>query len=99
MNTVLFTPVIPNRGAAAHKGAAKRCQGCRQVLNYCLFIDILLHEVSLNFHFNELGMPPIFFTELKGAVNQKRLKNTGLLYCKWSVSFSVATTTTKAIAK
>ncbi len=25
--------MVPNRGAAAHKGAVKRCQGCRQVLN------------------------------------------------------------------
>ncbi len=37
--------VIPNCGATAHKGAAKRCQGCRQIWNYCPFIDVLLHRV------------------------------------------------------
>jgi len=32
------TTVVPNRGAAAHKGAVKRCQGCRQILNLQTFL-------------------------------------------------------------
>ncbi len=59
-------------------GAAKRCQGCRQILNYSHFNDILLHKVLQNCHFNHLGVPPNFFIDLRGAVNQKRLKNTEL---------------------
>jgi len=30
--------VVPNRGAAAHKGAVKRCQGCRQIVNFLPFL-------------------------------------------------------------
>ncbi len=41
----LSNSVIPNRGAA------RRCHGCRQVLNYCLFIDVLLHSVPPNLSF------------------------------------------------
>jgi hypothetical protein len=26
--------VVSNRGAATHKGAVKRCQGCHQILNF-----------------------------------------------------------------
>ncbi len=50
--------VIPNRGAAAHYGAEKRCQGCRQI---SLFIDVLLQVVPQIFIFNLAGVPPIFF--------------------------------------
>jgi len=27
---LVSSPVIPHQGAAAHKGAVRRCQGCRQ---------------------------------------------------------------------
>ena len=33
MEICCISPVIPNWGAAAHKGAVRRCQGCRQILN------------------------------------------------------------------
>ncbi len=59
--------MIPNRGAAVHKDAVKRCQGYRQSWNYCLFVDVLLHRV-----------PPNFSKDLKGAANQKSLRNTAL---------------------
>jgi hypothetical protein len=32
--------------------------------------------VPPNCHFNQLGVPPNIFKDLKGAANQKRLKNT-----------------------
>jgi hypothetical protein len=34
--------------------------------------------VPQNCHFNQLGVPPNIFKDLKGAANRKRLKNTGL---------------------
>jgi hypothetical protein len=57
IHQILFThkhysrSVIPNRVAAAHYGAAKRCQGCRQIWNDWLLIDVLLHKVPPNYHF------------------------------------------------
>jgi len=36
-NGIIFKPVIPNRGAATHKGAVKRCLGCRQMFNLLLY--------------------------------------------------------------
>ncbi len=66
--------VVSNRGAAAYQGAAKRCQGCHQIQNYCL----LLHKVPPNYYFKQLGVPPNIFKDLKGAANRKRLKNTAL---------------------
>jgi hypothetical protein len=41
----LSTSVVPNRSAAAHKGAVKRCQGCRQILNLLPFKVFLLLRV------------------------------------------------------
>jgi hypothetical protein len=61
-----YNKVIPNWGAAAQKGAAKRCQGYRRILNYCLFIDVSLQKV-----------PPNFLIDQKGAASRKRLKSTG----------------------
>ncbi len=40
--------------------------------------DVLLHKVPPHCHFNQLGVLPNFFKGLKGAANQKRLKNTDL---------------------
>jgi hypothetical protein len=74
----LIRTAIPDRGAAAHLSATKRRQGCHKIGKYCLFIDVLLHIVI----FNQLGVPPNFFNELKGAANQKRLKKTALGYEK-----------------
>ncbi len=74
----LIRTAIPNRGATAHLSATKRRQGCRKIGKYCLFIYVLLHIVI----FNQLGVPPNFFNELKGAANQKRLKKTALGYEK-----------------
>jgi len=37
--------VVPNRVAAAHKGAVKSCQGCHQILNLLLFLVLLLLRV------------------------------------------------------
>ncbi len=36
----------------------------------------LLHKVPPNCHFNQLGVPPNNFKDLKGSANQKSLKNT-----------------------
>jgi len=40
--------VVPNQGAAAHKGAVKRCQGCRQKFNLLPFLVLLLLRVPLS---------------------------------------------------
>ena len=40
---VPYRSVIPNRGAAAHKGAVSKCQGCRQMLK---FLDLYTYETS-----------------------------------------------------
>ncbi len=32
-----FNAVIPNQGAAANKGAVRRCQGCQQILKLLPF--------------------------------------------------------------
>jgi len=50
---VHLLPVIPNRGAATHKSAVKRCQGCRQI---SFFFSVLL-----------LGSYKLFFLPGKGA--------------------------------
>jgi hypothetical protein len=70
--------VIPNQGAAAHEGAAKRCQGCRQILNYCLLLMFNYINYCKIVIINQLGVPPIFFKYLRCAENQKRLNNTAL---------------------
>ncbi len=74
----LSRPVIPNRDAAAHQGVARRCQGCRQIWNYCLFIGVLLYKVPPSYPFLNNRGAAKFFKGLKGAANQKRQKNTGL---------------------
>ena len=40
-----------------------------------MFYYIMRHQIVI---FNQLGVPPIFFKELRGAVSQERLKNTAL---------------------
>ncbi len=64
--------VIPNRDAT------KKYQGCRQISNYCILIDVLLHMMPHIVIYNQLGVPEIFCKDLKGAAKQKRLKNTAL---------------------
>ncbi len=40
--------------------------------------------------FSQLGVPPDFFKDLRGAVNQKRLKNTALMYSHpWSTYLQI----------
>jgi hypothetical protein len=50
----------------------------RQIRNYCIllmFYYTRCHQIVI---FNQLGVPPKFFKDLKGVANQKRLKNTDL---------------------
>ncbi len=70
--------MVPNRGAAAHKGAVERYQGCRQILNLLPFFSFFTTKGAPNCHFNEGKGAVKFFSVLQGAVNQKRLKNTGI---------------------
>ncbi len=56
--------MIPNRGAAKYRIMS-------------LFLYFTAKGTSDN-HFWHVGVPPIFFEVLKGAVNLKRLKNTVL---------------------
>jgi hypothetical protein len=72
-HSVTCNPVIPNRGAV------KRCQGCRQIWSYCLCIEVLLHKVQPNCHFYPIRGAAKVFKGLKGAANQKRLKNTDVI--------------------
>ncbi len=51
---ITFSPVIHNRGAATHKGAVKRCQGCRQILNLLSF-KFFATKGGPNWHFSQLG--------------------------------------------
>jgi len=70
--------VVPNRGAAAHKGAVKRCQGCRQILNLLpleLFLPPRVAKIVI-LAFNGAAK---FFSVLQGALKQKRLKNTAVM--------------------
>jgi len=74
----LSKPVIPNQGAAAHRGALRRCQGCRQMFNllsYLVFYRLGCHKLS--FFLPGKGAAK-FFLAPKGAFNQKRLENTDL---------------------
>jgi hypothetical protein len=66
------TAVVPNRGAV------KRCQGCRQILNLQPFLVFFTTKSASNCHFSLVRVPPNFFSVLQGAANQKRLKNTVL---------------------
>jgi hypothetical protein len=58
--TAMPSTVIPNQRAAAHWGAVKRCQGCRQIWNCYLFIDVLVQRVPQIVIFNPAEVPPIF---------------------------------------
>ncbi len=71
----LSNPVVPNRGAAAHRGAVKRCQGCCQILNLLPF-KFFYHQGGPNWYLSQIRGRQIFFNLAVGAVNQKRLKNT-----------------------
>jgi hypothetical protein len=42
------------------------------------FIDVLQHKVPPNCHLSQLRVPPNIFKGLKGAANQKWLKNTAI---------------------
>ncbi len=66
--------MISNRVAVVRYGAAKRCQGCRQIWNYCLFIDVLQQRVPLIVIFNPAWVPPNNLKDLKGAVKQKKVE-------------------------
>jgi hypothetical protein len=59
-------------------GCPKELPGVQPNLDYCLFIDVLLHKVPQNCHFLPIRGAAKFFIDLKGAANQKRLKNTAL---------------------
>ncbi len=59
---------VPQRGV---RGAAKF--GVTAFL--LMFYYIRCRQIVI---YNKLGVPPIFFKGLKGAANQKRLKNTAL---------------------
>ncbi len=95
--------MFPNQCAAAHKGAVRSCQGCRQILkqlitlcNNCLFISTLLLRVSQIVIFGILGCHQIFLIK-KGDVNLKRSKNTAL-WCQklpWFFTWFFITTVTK----
>jgi hypothetical protein len=76
--------VVPNRGAAAHKGAVKRCQGCRQILNL-LPLELFLPPRVAKIVILACNGAAKFFSVLQGAVKQKRLKNTALDYHFWHV--------------
>jgi hypothetical protein len=69
--------VIPNRGAATHKGAVKRCPGCRQMFNLLPY-ECFTTWGATNCHFLPGKGAAKYFLIPKGAMNQKRLKNTGL---------------------
>jgi hypothetical protein len=62
---------VPNRGAV------KRCQGCRQLLNLLPFLVLLLLRVPQIVIYPGKGAAK-FFSVLQGAVSQKRLKTTGV---------------------
>jgi len=49
--------VVPNRGAAAHKGVVKRCQGCRQTLNLLPFKFFFTTMGGPNWHFSQVRVP------------------------------------------
>ncbi len=77
INTLItLRAVIPNQVAAAHKGAVKRCQGCRQMFNllsYLVFYQLGCYKWSF---LSGKGAAKYFFLvpKAKGAVNQKGLK-------------------------
>jgi len=62
--------VVPNRGAV------KRYQGCRQILNLLPFLVLFTSKVAPHCHFSQGEGAAKFFSVLQGAVNQKKLKNT-----------------------
>jgi hypothetical protein len=75
--------MIPYRGAAEHNGTVKMCQWCRQIYCICcLSIKVLPLRVPQIAIFRQVRVPLISFLILKGAVNQKRLKNTGIRRCR-----------------
>ncbi len=67
--------MVFNRGTEEHSVASMRCQRFRQIWNYCLFIVVSLDEVQPNRHFNQLGVPPNIFKDLRGAVKKKGEKH------------------------
>jgi hypothetical protein len=62
------------------------CQGCCQIWNYCLFINVLLHRVPKIVIFYQVRLPPNFQSP-EGCRKLKRLKNTGLatqpIFAQW----------------
>jgi hypothetical protein len=74
------TPMVPNRGAAAHKGAVKRCQGCRQILNLLPFKLFFTTKGAPDCHFSQVRVPPIFFN-LTGCRELKKVEKHWTTQC------------------
>ncbi len=78
-----FSVMVVNSGSTVYssdsqpRGAAKRCQECRQIWNNC-FIDVLLYKLPPNYHLKLNRVAAKFFKDLKAAANQKSLKSTGI---------------------
>ncbi len=75
---ICLRAVIPNLGAAAHKSAAKKCQGCRQILNLLPFFNnviLYIRGCRLSFLAGE-GAAQFFFSH-KGCCESKRVEK----YC------------------
>ncbi len=65
-----------NNRLFTNRGAVKRCQGCRQVLNVNHFIDVLLIGGTQIVIFSWLRLLTNFFWSYRVPRTQKRLKNT-----------------------
>jgi hypothetical protein len=78
---IVCSTVIPNRGAVTHKGAVKRCLGCRQMFNLLIFMCFTTWGATYC-HFLPGKGAAKYFLVPKGAVSQKRLKNTGVVSCQ-----------------
>ena len=84
--------VVLNRGAAAHKGAMRKCQGCHQFF-FNNFYYLLQYKVHFKYSCYNFTLAVISFIDIqtyfsiqiqiqltKGEARQKRLRNTGLWY-------------------
>ncbi len=62
---LMLIAVVPSRGAAAHKDAIKRYQGCRQIFNslpFKLFLLLRLFQIVI---LARVRVPPNFFQSYK----------------------------------
>jgi hypothetical protein len=57
----LSSSVTPNRGAAAHKYAVKRCQGCRTCIEFEPFFWCFTNKSAADCHFYPV-IPPFFLS-------------------------------------